>query len=196
MALDPAVEALVADGRLARLDLIRFDLPGIDPVGYHRGGRPYTYNGIVYKPNRWLSQAGYSSALGVAVTTRTIIFSNIPTTDVDDAIAQLETYDYPNAYCIITTLAGNPDTDQVVGELASSLYQIDKVRYTKSATDASGARSLNIQIDLQPPGRSARGSTLIKRSQTEHQFDNDATDTCLEYVATTGTVPEEWGQSG
>ncbi|RVK26287.1 hypothetical protein [Sinorhizobium meliloti] len=38
--LDPAVESALEAGRLARLDLIRFDLPG-KTVGYHRGGRPY-----------------------------------------------------------------------------------------------------------------------------------------------------------
>ncbi|MDX1110068.1 DUF2163 domain-containing protein, partial [Sinorhizobium medicae] len=41
---------------------------------------------------------------------------------------------------------------------------------------------------------SARGSTGVKRSQAEQQFDNNATDTGLELVATNATIPEEWGQ--
>ncbi|WP_426126335.1 DUF2163 domain-containing protein [Pararhizobium sp. PWRC1-1] len=191
-ALAPAVEALVDSGRLARLDLIRFDLPG-KSVGYHRGGRPYTHNGLVYLPNRFLQMGNMSSALGTAVTTRTIVFSNIPVANPDDAVAQIETYNYQNAPVIIAHLAGDPDTDQVVGILASSVYEIDQVRFNEGAVSGS-ERSLTLSIDLQPPGRSARGSTGVKRSMKEQQFDNLATDTGLEYVATNATIPEEWGQ--
>lgn len=191
-ALDPAVEALVDSGRLARLDLIRFDLPG-KSVGYHRGGRSYTHNGLVYLPNRFLQMGNMSSALGTAVTTRTIVFSNIPVANPDDAIAKIETYNYQNAPVVIAHLAGDPDTDQVVGILASSVYEIDQVRFNEGAVSGS-ERSLTLSIDLQPPGRSARASTGVKRSIKEQQFDNLATDTGLEYVATNATIPEEWGQ--
>jgi len=191
-ALDPAVEALVDSGRLARLDLIRFDLPG-KSVGYHRGGRPYTHNGLVYLPNRFLQMGNMSSALGTAVTTRTIVFSNIPVANPDDAVAQIEAYNYQNAPVIIAHLAGDPDTDQAIGILASSVYEIDQVRFNEGAVSGS-ERSLTLSIDLQPPGRSARGSTGVKRSMKEQQFDNLATDTGLEYVATNATIPEEWGQ--
>ncbi|MCO6050833.1 DUF2163 domain-containing protein [Mesorhizobium sp. RP14(2022)] len=193
MPLDSATKAQIETGKIARLDLIRFDLPG-KSVGYHRGGRPYTYNGLVYLPNRWLSAGNMASALGVAVTTRTITFSNIPVSNPDDAIAAIELYNYVNAPVIITHLAGDPETDQVLGVLASSLYEIDQVRYEKGAMAANGERSLNMRIDLEPPGRSARGSTLVKCSQEEQQFDNSAADTCLEYASTNASIPEEWGQ--
>lgn len=192
MSLDPAVQGAVDKGRIARLDLIRFDLPG-KSVGYHRGGRPYTYNGLTYLPNRFLQMGAASSALGIAVTTRTIVFSNIPVADPDDAVAKLEEYNYPNAPVIIAHLAGDPDTDQVLGILTSTIYEIDQVRYNKGAISGS-ERTLTISIDLQPPGRSARGSTGAKRSQVEQQFDNDPDDTFFEYAATVATVPEEWGQ--
>lgn len=190
--LDPAVEAAVEDGRIVRLDLIRFDLPGLS-VGYHRGGRDYTYNGLTYRPNRYLQMGSMNSALGIAVTTRTIVFSNIPVADPDDAIARIEEFDYPNAPVIIAHLAGDPDTDTVLGILASSIYEIDDVVYNKGALNGS-ERSLTMTINLQPPGRSARGSTLVKRSLAEQQFDNLATDTAFEFAATIGSVPEEWGQ--
>lgn len=193
MSLDPAVQAQVDKGSIVRLDLIRFDLPG-KTVGYHRGGRAFTYNGLTYLPNRWLSQGSMNQALGVAVTTRTIAFSNIPVTDPDDAIAALELYEYQNAPVIITHLAGHPETDVVLGILASSIYEIDRVRYIEGAVDQSGQRSLTVSIELQPPGRSARGSTLVKRSTAEQQFDNDPADTFFEHVATNISVPEEWGQ--
>lgn len=190
--LEPAVESLVDGGRLVTLDLIRFDLPG-KTVGYHRGGRPFTYNGLVYLPNRFLQAGNMSSAIGIAVTTRTIVFSNIPVANPDDAVAQIESFNYQNAPVIIAHLAGDPDTDEVAGVLASSAYEIDQVRFNKGAV--SGAeRNLTLSIDLQPPGRSARGSTGVKRSLKEQQFDNDPTDTGLEYVATNATIPEEWGQ--
>jgi hypothetical protein len=192
VALDPGVAALVDGGRIARLDLIRFDLPG-KTVGYHRGGRPYTYNGLTYLPNRFLQMGNMSSAVGIAVSTRTIVFSNIPVTNPDDAVAQIESYDYQNAPVIIAHLAGDPDTDEVIGVLASSIYEIDQVRFNEGAVSGS-ERSLTLSIDLQPPGRSARGATFVKRSLKEQQFDNLATDTGLEYVATNATIPEEWGQ--
>lgn len=191
--LDPNVEALVDAGELVVLDLIRFDLPG-KVVGYHRGGRPFTYNGLTYLPNRFLDPGTINSAVGVAVTTRTIVFSNVPVENPDDAVAQIEQYDYPNAPVIITHLAGVPDTDDVAGILVSNIYEIDRVSFNDDALDPNGAGLLTITIDLQPPGRSARGQTLVKRSQQEQQFDNDETDTGLEYVATVGTIPEEWGQ--
>lgn len=192
MALDPGVAALVDGGRIARLDLIRFDLPG-KTVGYHRGGRPYTYNGLTYLPNRFLQLGNMSSAVGIAVSTRTIVFSNIPVANPDDAVAQIESYNYQNAPVIISHLAGNPDTDEVIGVLASSIYEIDQVRFNEGAVSGP-ERSLTLSINLQPPGRSARGSTGVKRSLKEQQFDNLATDTGLEYVATNATIPEEWGQ--
>lgn len=193
MSLDPSVEALVEQGRLARLDLIRFDLPG-KTVGYHRGGRSYTYNGLVYLPNRFLETGTMKGSLGVAVSTRTIRFSNVPTSNADDAIAALENYDYPNAPVIISHLAGNPDTDEVLGILASSIYEIDRVRYIKGEMDENGERTITVEIDLQPPGRSARGATHVKRSQEEQQYDNSATDTCLEYASVVGTQQIKWGQ--
>lgn len=193
VVLDPPVDAAVESGQIRRLDLIRFDLPG-KTVGYHRGGRPFTYNGLVYQPNRFLSGGSMSSALGIAVTTRTITFSNIPTADVNDAISKIEEYNYPNSPVIIAHLCGDPATDQVLGVLASSIYEIDKVSYNKGAIDANGERSLTLSIDLQPPGRSARGSTQVKRAQEEQQFDNALTDTCLEYASVTGSQPIEWGQ--
>lgn len=191
MPLDPTVEAAVDDGRFALLDLIRFDLPG-KTVGYHRGGRPFTYNGLIYLPNRFLQTGSMTSALGVAVTTRTIVFSNIPVASVEDAVAHIENYNYQNSPVIIAHLAGVPETNQVLGILASSIYEIDQVRYNEGAV--RGQEPLTLSIDLQPPGRSARGSTGVKRSLKEQQFDNLATDTGLEYVATNATIPEEWGQ--
>lgn len=193
MALDPAVDAALESGQIATLDLIRFDLPG-KAVGYHMGGRPYTYNGLVYLPNRWLQMGEMRGDLGVAVSAREIVFANIPTEDPDDAIAQLELYNYTNAPVIIAHLSGLPNSNTVLGILASSIYEINDVRYEEGAADENGERTLTIIIELEPPGRSARGETLVMRAQEEQQFDNLATDTCLEYASVVQTVPVEWGQ--
>ena len=192
MSLDVAVSSQLDKGRIARLDLIRLDLPG-KAVGYHRGGRPYTYNGLVYLPNRFLQMGGMNSAVGTAVTTRTIVFSDIPVENQDDAVAKIEEFDYQNAPVIVAHLCGVPGTSDVLGVLASSIYEIDQVRYNKGALSGS-ERTLTMEIDLQPPGRSARGSTGVKRSLAEQQFDNSPTDTGFEYVATNASIPEEWGQ--
>ncbi len=193
MSLDPAVEAQLDSGNISRLDLIRFDLPG-KIVGYHRGGRPFTYNGLKYLPNRYLSFGGATAAIGVSVTTRTLTFSNVPTSNPDDVIANIESYNYLNAPVIISHLLGIPNTNEVLGVLFSSIYEIDSVRFKKGAAGEDGTRSLTLEIDLQPPGRSARGSTLVRRSQAEQQYDNLATDTCLEYASAVATDVLEWGQ--
>lgn len=193
MSLAPIVSALVNKGKIARLDLIRFDLPG-KIVGYHRGGRPYTYNGLRYLPNRYLNFGSMNSALGVAVTTRNIKFSNVPTSNPDDAIAKIEQYDYLNAPVIISHLAGDPETDQVLGVLVSYIYEIDSIKFSKGAMQADGTRSVTLSIDLQPQGRSARGATLVRRSMAEQQFDSDPNDTCLEYASVIATDTVEWGQ--
>lgn len=193
MSVSPEVEALLETGQMRRLDLIRFDLPG-KTVGYHRGGRPYTYNGLTYLPNRFLEAGEMNQAVGVAVTTRTIVFSSIPVENEDDAIAQIEAYDYPNAPVIISHLVGNVTTGAVIGVLASSIYEIDHVRYSKSGADENGIRRLTLEIELEPPGRSARGRTMVKRAQAEHQFDNDPDDTFLVHASTVQSVPVEWGQ--
>lgn len=193
MSLDPDVEAAIDRGQIAHLDLIRFDLPG-KTVGYHMGGRPYTYNGLIYLPNRWLQMGEMRGDLGVAASAREIAFSNIPTEDPNDAIAKLELYNYTNAPVIISHLIGHPNSNTVVGILASSIYEINDVRYEEGAADDNGEATLTIIIELEPPGRSARGQTLVKRAQQEQQFDNLETDTCLEYASTVQTVPVEWGQ--
>lgn len=191
--LDPAVQARIDAGEILGLELIRIDLPG-KTVGYHRGGRPFTYNGLKYLPNSWLETGTTRGALGVAVTKRTIAFRNVPSSNPDDAIAKIEQYDYLNAPVIITFLAGDPVTQQPIGILLSTIYEIHEVRFPKGAMGKDGIRSITIEIDLELPGRSARGSTLIKVSPADHQFDNDPGDTCLEYVATNSTIAEEWGQ--
>lgn len=193
MSLDVDVEAELDTGRIATLDLLRVDLPG-KPVGYHMGGRPYTYNGFVYLPNRWLQMGDMRSSLGVDVTTRELVFANIPTDDPNDAIAQIELYDYVNAPVIVSHLLGAPNSSTVIGVLASSIYEINEIRYEDGAAGDNGERTLTMIVELEPPGRSARGTTAVMRAAEEQRFDNAATDTCLEYASTVQTVPVEWGR--
>jgi len=188
MSLDPAVEASVDSGQFGRIDLIRFDLPG-KTVGYHRGSRPFTHNGLTYLPNRWLRAGEMDSEVGAEVTAREIVFSDIPTEDPEDVIAVLESYQYTNAPVIISHMCADPETGEVIGLLATSLYEINDVNYTRGAADENGERTLTIPIELEPPGRSARGSTGVKRSTAEQQFDNDATDTAFEYAGVNQSWP-------
>lgn len=193
MSLDPAVEAQIEDGRIVILPLVRFDIPG-NPAGYHIGGRNLTWNGFLYKPNKYLDPGSFSGSLGNAVTKQTLTFSGVPVDDPDDAIAKLETLPYLNAPVTITFLCGDPETDEVLGILISHLYEIDKVSYETGAFEKNGQRTVNIKIDLEPPGRAVRDQTYAKRSQADQQFDNDPTDTFFEYAATNDEIPEEWGQ--
>lgn len=193
MSIDPDVADQVEDGRLAILPLIRFDIPDHN-VGYHIGGRNLVWGDFLYKPNRFLDPGAFENALGNAVTRQTIVFSDVPTDDPDDAIAQIEELDYLNAPVIITYLAGDPETDEVLGVLVSQIYEIDRVTFDKSAVDENGERTVTVSIDLEPPGRSHRDQTYARRSHDEQQYDNDSADTGLEYAATNDEIPEEWGQ--
>ena len=194
MALDPDIQALLDSGQIATRELIRIDLPGRDPVGYHMGGRPFTYNGLQYLPNRFLQMGSERGDLGVAVSTREVVFANVPTNDPDDLINTLETFKYTNAPVIITILAGAPESNEVLGILNSSVYEINDVTYDEGEQDDNGDIALTVTLELEPPGRSARGTTAVMRAQQEQQFDNSATDTCLEYASVIQTVPVEWGQ--
>lgn len=193
-ALDPAVQTALETGDISFLDLVRFDFPS-GSYGYHMGGRDYTWQGLVYHPNRFLSLGYDNSGLGVYVTTTTLYFSGVPIDDEEDAINKLETLDYVNAPVIVTRLFGRPGAQQPIGVLWSKFYEIDTVRYPESGVDETGVRRLNVEIDLEPPGRSARGITGVRRSTKEQQFDNDPTDTGLDYASTTRKVPVEWGQT-
>lgn len=192
VSLDTAVEAQLDTRTFLRLELIRFDLPG-KTVGYHMGGRPFTYNGLKYLPNRYLDLGNLTTALGSEITKRTIKFSDVATSDPDDAIAALETYDYLNAPVIVSTLIGDPDTGEAIGVLISQTYEIDSVSYPISAVN-DGQRTVTVQIDLEPAGRGNRDSTQVMRSSEEQTFDNLLTDTAFDRASKQITVLEEWGR--
>lgn len=193
MSLDPDVEALIERGDLVAILLARFDLPG-KTVGYHTGGRAHTFNGLTYRPNRFLSGGSARGGLGAGVTERQLRFSGIPGRRADDIIAEIESYDYLNAPVILSWLAGVPGTNAVAGVLMSDIYEIKDVLHTRSAADAKGLRALNILVTLEPPGRTARGATHIMRSNEAQRFDNDPADTFFEHTDTTATVPRRFGQ--
>ena len=192
-ALDPALEAQIEDGRISILPLVKFELPN-NPVGYHFGGREFTWNGFLYKPNRYLDPGSFKNALGTEVSKRTITFSGVPTDDPADAIAKLEDLEYTSAKVILSFLGGDPDTDEFLGLLDTQVYEIDSVRHPKPPAGKDGLRKLTIEIDLEPPGRVFRDQTYAKRSNDEQRFDNDPADTAFEDAATVKTIPEEWGQ--
>lgn len=193
MALDPAVEAQVEKGDLVVLELVRFDLPG-KTVGYHRGGRPYTYNGLVYLPNRYLQPGNYSGELGIAVTAMEISFAGVPASDPNDIISQIENYQYQNSRVIVTYLCGIPNTDIVAGILQSTIYEINEVRFEESGQNEDGEVAIDIIVELEKPGRSARGATHVYRSTEDQRFDNRANDTCFEHASVRQTVPVAFGQ--
>ncbi len=193
MSLDPLLQDQVDEGAIAAILLARFDLPG-KSFGYHTGGRPYTFNGLTYRPNRFLRGGTMRGSVGVGVTERQLTFSGIPGTHADDVIAAIESYDYLNAPVIVTVLGGRPDTNQVLGILESVVYEIKDIRYPRSAVDEAGEATFNVVVRLEPPGRTARGATFAMRSHTEQRYDNDPTDTAFEYTNEVQTVPKKFGQ--
>ncbi|WP_425087765.1 DUF2163 domain-containing protein [Stappia sp.] len=192
-ALDTAVAAQVDGGSIKVIPLVKIDLPG-KSVGYHTGGRPFTYSGFTYLPNRYLSSEGFSGALGNQISEVTLTFSNVPTDNPDDAIASIESYDYINAPVTVSFLAGDPETDEALGVLVTQFYEINDVKFEVGALDENGIATITVMISLETLSRRYRDQTYAKRSAEDQQRHNSATDTAYEYVATSPDWPEEWGQ--
>lgn len=194
VTLAPAVTSAHEKGEWADAYLIRFDLPG-KTVGYVRGPRPQTFNGLTYMPNRYLSKLRSGSYLGFSASSKSVKFSNVPTDNVDDAVASIEQYDYQNAPVIVSTLSLDPTTGEVHGFAESSIHEVADVQFTKSPMDEDGKRELTLSIVLDDPNRAVREQTGVKRSLKEQQFDNDASDFGHRHNATTGEWVRRWGRS-
>lgn len=193
VSLDPAVSAQLDEGAVAILPLVKFTFPEM-VYGCHFGGRNLDYSGVSYKPNRWLDPDSFSEALGNDVTARTLTFSNVPTEDADDAIGKLETLTYTNAPVTISYLLGDPETDEILGVLATHFFEINQVSYRKQAIQPDGTRTVTVDVEIEPVGRRVRDVTHAKRSDAEQKFDNDATDEGFKYIATSPSFPYQWGQ--
>ena len=193
ISLDSAVASKLEDGDIRILPLVKFEFPEVT-FGLHFGGRDFTYGGLTYRPNKWLSPDSFEDALGNDITSRTLVFSGVVTDDHDDILARIEEYSYLNAPVTVSYLAGEPTTDDVLGVLDTQYYEIDAVQTDKGAVDQNGARLVTISVTIQPPQRRYQDQTYAKASNAEQQFDNDADDTFFEYAATSQEWAEEWGQ--
>lgn len=198
-ALDTAVATQVDSGAVKVIALIRIELKGKGEtpdtvVGYHNGGRPFTYGGLEYLPNRFLDAEGLSASLGNQISEAVLSFSNVPTDNADDAIASIEDYDYINAPVTVSYLCGDPATDEVLGVLVTHFYEIDEVEFEDGAVDENGQATITLSISLETLSRRYRDQTYAKRSQEDQARHNQETDTAFEYVATSPTWSEEWGQ--
>lgn len=199
MALDPELQTLIEEGQLRVIPLVRFSLTGRGEtpdktVGYHPGGRPFTYSGFEWLPNRFLRPDGLSEGLGNEIAELPLKFSNVPTDDPDDAIAQIENYNYMRAPVAISYLGGDPKTDQVRGVLVTRFYRIADVDFVKSGLDENGQRTVSLDITLQSRSARLKDITHAKASTADQQHHNDATDTFHEYVAVASEWAVEFGQ--
>jgi hypothetical protein len=199
VSLDTDVANQVDSGAIKVIPLIKIELPGKGEtpdktVGYHIGGRPFTYSGQEYLPNRFLNSDGLMAALGNQISSVMISFSDVPTNNADDAIAAIESYDYINAAVTVSYLCGDPETDEVRGVLVTHFYEINDVEFLTGAIDENGIATVTLDIELETLSRRYRDQTYVKRSAEDQARHNSATDTAFEYVATSPTWPEEWGQ--
>ncbi len=198
-ALATEVGAQVDSGSIKVLPLVKIVLPGKGEtpdktVGYHTGGRPFTYSGQEYLPNRFLNDDGLVAALGNQITETTLVFSDVPTDNADDGIAAIENYDYINAAVTVSYLCGNPATDEILGVLVTQFYEINDVEFEVGALDEDGQATISLNISIETLSRRYRDQTYAKRSVEDQKRHNSATDTAFEYVATSPDWPEEWGQ--
>jgi hypothetical protein len=193
ISLDPSVQAELDSGRYGLIHLIFFAIPTLN-TGYWRGARDLVYNSVTYKPSRYLDDSGLVETLGIDITERTITFSDVPTTDSSDVIANIESYNYLNALVTVTKLVVDIENDSILGLAESSVYEIDSVNYLQNPINESGERSVTVRITLEIPGRSVRDSTGVKYSDSEQKAHNSATDTFFEYAASSAAFEELWGQ--
>jgi hypothetical protein len=198
-SLDPTLQAQVDSGELRILPLVRFELTGSGEtpdtvVGYHPGGRPFTWSGLTYKPNRFLAPEGLSEGLGNEIAELSLKFSKVPTDNADDAIASIENFNYIGAPVTIAYLGGDPTTDQVHGVLLTRFYRIADVRFAKGKVEKNGVRTVSLDITLKSRAARLKDITHAKASTADQQHHNDATDTFYDYVGTAAEWPVEFGQ--
>lgn len=198
-SLAPELQAQVDTGELKIIPLVKFDLTGRGAtpdktVGYHPGGREFTWSGLTYLPNRFMAPDGLSEGLGNEIAELALRFSGVPTDNADDAIAAIENYNYMRAPVTIAYLGGDPKTDQVKGVLVTRFYRIADVNFTKSKFDEDGNRTVSLDIKLQSRSARLKDNTYAKASTADQQFHNDATDTFHEYVAIAAEWSVEFGQ--
>ena len=193
ISLPTDVQNLYDTGHIAKAFLVVFELPG-KTAAYTNSPRPIEFNSVTYLPNRYLEPLDGDSALGFNISTKTITFSNVPTDDVDDAIASVESYAYQNAPVTLTTLISDPLTGEIAGAASSSVFEVASVEFVTSAADDNGERLLTLVIELDPPGRAIREQTGVKRSLEEQQFDNDANDVGHQYSSSVAEWPRRWGR--
>lgn len=198
-SLDPALQAKIDDGEIKVIPLVRIDLTGNGAtpdaiVGYHTGGRPFTWSGLTYLPNRFMDPDGLSEGLGNEIAELSLKFSNVPTADPDDAIAQIENYNYMRAPVVLSYLGGDPKTDQALGVLVTRFYRIADVEFVKSRIDQDGNRTVSLDIKLQSRAARVKDTTYAKAGTADQQYHNDATDTIYEYVAVAAEWAVEFGQ--
>ncbi|WP_420406906.1 DUF2163 domain-containing protein [Hoeflea sp.] len=199
VSLDTDVANQIDSGAIKVIALIKFELTGNGEtpdktVGYHNGGRDFTWSGQDYLPNRFLDADGLMAGLGNQISERKILFSGVPTDNADDAIASIENYDYINAPVTVTYLCGDPETEEVLGVLVTHFYEINGVEFETGATDENGQATISLTISLETLSRRYRDQTHVKRSVEDQNRHNSATDTAFEYVATSPDWPMEWGQ--
>lgn len=192
IALAPAVTDAHATGEWADAYLIRFDLPG-KTVGYVAGPRPLTFNGLTYLPNRYLSKLQGSSTLGSGTSQETVKFSNVPTDNVEDALASVYGLDYQNAPVLVSTLVLDPTTGEPTDIGESAIYEVADAPYQISPRAEDGSRELTLSVVLEPPQRAVREQSGVKSSLEEQQFDNDPTDYGHRYSSTVGEWETRWG---
>lgn len=181
--LPTAVQDQLDSGHFSSRFVIRFDLPNL-VRGYTNGPRPFTYNGLTYIPNRWLAPLKARSGTSFPVPDETVVFSNVPTDNADDAIAAIAALDYLNAPVTITRLIADPLTGAIKGVASNAIYVLSDVEPEKGPANDKGERDVTLTLTLSVPGRPMRESTGVNSSQAEQQFDHDATDTAYEYAAT------------
>ena len=195
ISLDANVEAALDSGRWIKMHLVFFAIPGL-PTGYWRGPRDLRWNGVTYRPSRYLDDTGLSETLGIDITRRGLTFSDVPTDDANDVIATIENYNYLNAPTTVTKLVGEVGTRNILGIGESSIYEINKVNYNKSALDSEGLRTVTVNIELEIPGRSVRDQTGFRYSHAAHQAHNSPSDPFFKYAATNAAWPSSWGRVG
>ncbi|MEM1375868.1 MAG: hypothetical protein AAGG69_00620 [Pseudomonadota bacterium] len=178
-------------GSDAILPLVRFDLPGIT-VGYHYGGRDFSYNGLIYKANKALQPAGLQLQTGTQIQSRELVFSNVP--DGDDVVANLATYQWKRGLVTLSWLIGTLGGDAPDAVLMTEFYEIHAYQPNLSEADEKGMRLATVNITIGPRGTRTRNQGHAMSAQADHQYDNDETDTFFEYVGQAQNWQIEWGQ--
>lgn len=188
---NPALLALLDEGRTDIVGMIRFDL-GEGIFGFIHRSSPHTFEGVEYQPlpAGILSVSDFPMATGTAAEGFTIELSESPDDGLTpDVIVQLESYDYRDRPVTVFDWHHHPDTGlPLTDPIAQMRGYINAVEHT---TDPDRGYIVRIECESRAIDYSRTNGRIRSVDDQRRRL---AGDRGFEHAAVTGRQKIKWGR--